>query len=230
MRVTISGPTSSSQVGAITKPAALLPLLLALKERREREDNADDLLQELSQHLRSRFRGTIRRVVRCELAEEEAILNDALFALWTAASSFQGGNEGATVSYCITIVTNKTLDHIRATKGVLICVGGKVVRVPGYEEDSPEPPVADIGPRGSMQSGFGQDTPETAVERKQLRSLLVDALARLTPPERELIERIDLQGERVTDVAGQTGEQENTLTQRRRRALRKLQQFLPAEL
>jgi hypothetical protein len=58
-----------------------------------------------------------------------------------------------------------------------------------------------------MQSGFGQDTPETAVERKQLRSLLVAALARLTPPERELIERIDVQGEGVTDVAAQTGEQ-----------------------
>jgi DNA-directed RNA polymerase specialized sigma24 family protein len=61
-----------------------------------------------------------------------------------------------------------------------------------------------------MPSGFGQDTPETAVERKQLRSFLVEALARLTPPERELIERIDLQGERVTDVAVQIGEQENT--------------------
>jgi RNA polymerase sigma factor (sigma-70 family) len=202
-----------------------LPPLLALKQKREQEENCEDLLQELDQHI-GRFRGTIRRMVSGHLADEEVILKDVLLALWTAANMFHGQSEGEAVTYVRKVVTHKTLDHVRAARGRLLFVGGGTRRVPGYEEARQEESVSDQGDgRGEFSVGGGE-TPEARVAREQLRALVREALAGLTLPEREIIERVDLQGEKITDIAARTGEQENTLTQRRLRALRKLRDEL----
>jgi RNA polymerase sigma factor (sigma-70 family) len=202
-----------------------LPLLLALKQKRQHGENCDDLLQELDQRV-GRFRGTIRRMVSGQLADEEAILKDSLLALWNAASTFRSQSEGEAVMYVKRIVTHKTLDHVRAARGQLVFIGGAARWVPGYEERRPEESLSDQGEARDECSEGESETPETRVERAQLRAAVREALAGLTLSERELIEWVDFQGEQITSVAAQTGEPENTLTQRRLRALRKLKNDL----
>jgi DNA-directed RNA polymerase specialized sigma24 family protein len=198
-----------------------LPLLLALKQKREQEENCDALLQELDQRL-GRFRGTIRRMVSGQLADEEAILKDSLLALWNAASAFLGQSEGEAVSYVKRVVTHKTLDHIRAARGRLLFVGGATGQASGYETEQDGEAFSNREEVASEGSGEESETPETLVERRQLQALVHEALARLTLPEREVIERVDLQGEQIMHMAARTGEQYTALAKRRIRALRKL--------
>ena len=199
----------------------MLSILRALKERKQQGQECEDLLRDLARRL-SRFRGTIRRMVGGQLADEEAILNTALQSIFNAIEGFRSGTEGEAVTYCAKAVKAKTLSHIRAAKGRLIFVGGTTSQVPGYAGDHSE---ENLTRERSLESipQTGVSNSETQILRKQM---LQEALSGLNPQERELLVRVVVLGERITDIAEQTGTPPNTLTQQKNRALRKMRQYL----
>lgn len=204
---------------------ALLPLLRALKERRERGQDCEVLLQQLQQQLAPLAYRMMRRMVSGQMAEEQVILNTALSSIFAAVERFRGATEAEAISYCRQVVTTKTLDHIRREKGRLMYVGGKASRTLSYEQDPDEEAARRAESPETTAQPEGSD-PETLVVRKEIRQLVIEALDRLNPMERALIERVEMHGERITDIAQDTGEAENTLTKRKNRALRKMRKTL----
>ena len=206
-------------------PMALLPILRALKVGTEKGQDCQVLLQELQQRLGSLALGTMRRMVSGQLADEDAILNTTLFSIANAIEGFRGTTEGEAVSYCKQVVTTKTLDHIRRARGRLVYVEGKTSRVRGHQVDLGEESTGQKEDPEAIPQPDGSD-PETVVSRKEVLGLVRKALDCLKPLEREVVERVVVHGERITDIAGETGDEENTLTKRKNRALRKMRRIL----
>jgi len=175
-----------------------------------------------------------------QLADEDAIFNDALYAILNAIAGFHGRTEGEAVSYCSRAVVTKLFSYTRTANGRLLFIGGETSRVSGYEEDPGEESLGkEIGSTAIAQP-HALD-PEAAVLRKEIQQLVRNALDHLSAKERALIERVKLQNERIVDIAREIQLQnnlpetelptlQNTLTQTIIRAVRKLKQCLPADL
>jgi RNA polymerase sigma factor (sigma-70 family) len=180
----------------------MLTLLYALRESKQQGQDCQDLLRALEQRLR-RFRGMMRKMDPEQLTDEDAIFNAALYAIFNAIEDFRGRTEGEAVSFCQTVVRHRTISHMRAVKR------------PAEEgtdslEKIPEP---------------GRN-PEEVLLDEERRRLVHKALDCLRPEERELLERVELHGERIVDIAQSSGEAQNTLTKRKNRAMRKLARCL----
>lgn len=201
---------------------ALLLLLRALKERKEKGQDCYALIQELQRRLEPLALGTMRRMVSGQMAEEQAILNTALYSIFAAVERFRGVTEAEAVSYCKQAVTTKTLDHIRREKGRLVYIGRETSLAP--DQDSNEEPAEAENLEAMAQSE--RSDPETLVARKEVWQRVREALNCLSSLERQVVERVEVHGERISDLARDTGEAENTLSQRKNRALRKIRKCL----
>jgi len=185
----------------------MLALLYALRESKQQGQDCQDLLRELGQRL-GRFRGTMRdTMTQVQRPDEEAILNAALYAIFNAIEGFRGRTEGEAVSYCKRAVFTRTLSHLRAAKS----------------RDVGAPPAG--GSESAEEIPEHRQNPVDVLLRRERQRLLGEALDCLSLQERELLERVEIHGERIVDIAQRSGEAQNTLTQRKIRALRKLAQY-----
>jgi RNA polymerase sigma factor (sigma-70 family) len=164
-----------------------------------------------------RFRGMIRGIVKGELADENAILNCAALAICGAASAFRGSSVGEAIAFCARTVRVKTIDYVRQQHGWLQYVG--------CPQGEPAAADGDREERGEVD-GSRTDTPEKLALDAERCRLLRHALDTLSPAERYVIERVELQGARIVDVAAELGERNNTISQRLIRSKRKLRTAL----
>jgi len=151
---------------------ALLLLLRALKETKEKGKDCDALLQELQRRLEPLALGAMRRMVSNQMAEEQAILNTTLYSIFAAIERFRGATEAEAVSYCKRVVTTKTVDHIRREKGRLVYIGRETSLAP--DQDSSEEP-AEAESLEAMAQSQGLD-PETLVAQKEVWQRVREAL------------------------------------------------------
>lgn len=221
---------------------SLLPILQDLQVRKQQGQDCGELLQDLGREL-GRFRSVMRKMAHGQLAEENAILNEAAYSLFNAIVGFCARTEEESVAYCRRTVINETISHFRKAKGVLLFVGGRASPIHGYGRDPGEEP---IGGEEGLESipQPKESNPETLVLRRERLQRIHKALDHLSPLERELIERVELGNERITDIAKEILQREildplspkgvqkleNSLTKKKTRALLKLRKYLPTDL
>lgn len=221
---------------------SLLPILQDLQVRKQQGQDCGDLLQDIGREL-GRFRAVMRRMARGQLAEEDAILNEAAYSIFNAIGGFCARTEEESVAYCRRAVITKTISHFRAAKGELLFSEGKTSRISGYEKNPEEESIGEGRDPEAISKPKGSN-PETLVWRREISQMVSKALDHLNPLERELIERVELYDERITDIAKEILQREildppspkkiqkleNSLTKKKTRALLKLRKYLPTDL
>jgi len=179
----------------------MLALLDTLRTSKQQGRDCQAPLYALEQRLR-RFRSLMHKMDPEQRLDDEAIFNAVLYAIFNAIEDFRGRTEGEAIAFCQTVVRHTTISHLRA--------------VPWPTEGTES--LETIPAPGR--------TPEEVLLDEERRQLVHKALACLRPEERVLLERVELHGERIVDIAQRSGEAQNTLTKRKNRAVRKLARCL----
>lgn len=174
-------------------------------------------------HLES-LRHVIRRIANGVVADEGAILNDAAYKICTHIESFRGATEGEAFNFCSTVVHNTTIEFFRRARGRWNYVDSG--RSGSLQADADES-ADDIATFPDERSS---SNPEEEASSRQALRLLHSALDALESGERDAVWELVVEDGRVVDMARKTGERQNTISQRKKRALQKLAAVLPRDL
>lgn len=214
---------------------AFLPILLELQRRKSRGQDCDETSGALESEL-GRFRRTVIRAMipGGVLADESDVISTAQAAICTKVESFRGTTEGEAYEFCRRVVRNEMINyirHVKKTVGHFAFVGSKGTAHAGQEDNDPE--GNDVPAAGISEEHFGNARnagPEDIVAANELSHILQRALRQLSQREQDVLYSVVVKDERIVDLSVRTGEPENNLTVRKRRALRKLAQLLPREI
>jgi RNA polymerase sigma-70 factor (ECF subfamily) len=160
-----------------------------------------------------------------QLAED--VVQETFLALWNRAEQFEP-TLGSLAAWLLTIARNRTVDRLRAAGRRPTIVPIAAARI-GEETDAAT--LERVARRGEVVGGatIGRG-PEAELDGAELRDTLRDALAGMSPPEREVLLLAYRDELTQTEIAERLGWPLGTVKTRTRRALLRLRTTLGPEL
>ncbi|GHF39490.1 RNA polymerase sigma-70 factor (ECF subfamily) [Deinococcus metalli] len=150
--------------------------------------------------------GVLLRMLDDGSAQE--VTQDVFLKLWDKPAAFDA-SRGSLRAFLLVMARSRGLDRLRATR----------TTVPLYAEDGAELPLPDSRPGPDHHS-------ETAQRRERIRA----ALAELSGPHRETVERAFLRGQTREEIAAQMAVPVGTVKSRVSYALKHLKRVLGEEV
>lgn len=147
----------------------------------------------------------------------EDVTSDFFIKLWTAAESYKPGNGHK--GYLATIARNMAIDFIRKRKREVLT---ESFEQPSYGEDGNDQSMVAVSSEGQVGSNILQTDSNTPENEVISNISLKEALDRLKPEEREIINWKVLGEMTFQEIADLTGAPMGTVTWRYREAIKKL--------
>src|SRR5262249_23713005 len=147
--------------------------------------------------------GLILRVLGDASTAEEVLL-DVYTQVWRQASTYDTGR-GAPLAWVTTIARSRAIDRLRS----------------GWQDQKRKEPLDSIG-----DAPTGAATPEEETVASERQQLVREALARLTPEQREVIELAYYSGLSHSEIAAKLNQPLGTVKTRTRLGMMKLREAL----
>lgn len=147
----------------------------------------------------------------------EDVTSDFFIKLWTTAESYKPGNGHK--GYLATIARNMAIDFIRKRKREVLT---ESFEQPSYGEDGNDQSMVAVSSEGQVGSNILQTDSNTPEKEVISNISLREALDRLKPEEREIINWKVLGEMTFQEIADLTGAPMGTVTWRYREAIKKL--------
>lgn len=147
----------------------------------------------------------------------EDVTSDFFIKLWMAAESYKPGNGHK--GYLATIARNMAIDFIRKRKREVLT---ESFEQPSYGEDGNDQSMVAVSSEGQVGSNILQTDSNTPENEVISNISLKEALDRLKPEEREIINWKVLGEMTFQEIADLTGAPMGTVTWRYREAIKKL--------
>ena len=144
-----------------------------------------------------------------ERSDAEEIVLDAFAQAWRDAGRFRS-ERGSVIAWLTMICRSRALDLVRAR-------GRRTRLVDAASASEPDAPPA---------MGTGEQMPSGNVEQIERRAVVAQALAQLSPPQRQAIQLAFYEGLSHTEIAEKLGEPLGTVKTRVRLAMQKLRDTL----
>jgi RNA polymerase sigma-70 factor (ECF subfamily) len=155
--------------------------------------------------------GVVSRMLQ-SADDAEDVVEEAFWQAWRKAGQFSG-ERGSVQTWLLTIARSRALDRLRANRRL-------------REDSIHGEPTDDRAASTSAFADTSSDDPAVAVEQRERRRLVLDALDALPVEQRSALELAYFGGLSQAEIAQQTGQPLGTIKTRIRLAMQKLRERL----